>query len=211
MAGFGMTAVPKSKRRGWQRALLMMENTSMDRHSQSSMPQRNGTSPLSSHLSPPSAQQRSATDRLVLVSNATARPTSLRLSALTNTLDTASYRADNHPTRDIQPFLGPKLKKALAKQGMAMQRLNLEADEWDTVEVRSMLGTCYASKEVRISPMDDCPLHSHSASRGSGRRVLWFAWNQSRHASCFSRLAPTHVGKLFAQDYSSRLSGFSVP
>ena len=48
---------------------------------------------------------------------------------------------------DVQPFLGPELKKALAKQGMRVQKLSLEADEWDTEETRFMLGHGFSNKQ----------------------------------------------------------------
>jgi hypothetical protein len=48
---------------------------------------------------------------------------------------------------DVQPYLGPELKKALAKQGMRVQKLSLEADEWDTEETRFMLGYGFSDKQ----------------------------------------------------------------
>lgn len=55
---------------------------------------------------------------------------------------------NKHSRSDVQPFLGPELKKSLAKQGMRMQKLDLNADEWDTPEVEFMLGKGFANKQV---------------------------------------------------------------
>jgi hypothetical protein len=47
-----------------------------------------------------------------------------------------------------EPYLGPRLKKALMRHGLAKQNLSLETDEWDDDDVKLMLGSVFSSLEV---------------------------------------------------------------
>ena len=61
------------------------------------------------------------------------------------------HRAGLASKEDLQPYLGAKLKKSLAKLGLEKQKLSLQPDEWDDDVVINMLGTNFASKEeVRL-------------------------------------------------------------
>jgi hypothetical protein len=142
LQGVRMTSAPKHRRRGWQRT----------------------SSPIGVHV-PPERRSKSAmqSDPTYLTDDATAasplsqtlplrplRPNKIDLSRLErgSGVPSPARVSPHHSVSQVQPYLGPQLKKALAKQGMAMQRLSLEPDEWDTMEVASMLGSCYASKKV---------------------------------------------------------------
>jgi hypothetical protein len=142
LQGVRMSSAPKQRRRGWQRS----------------------SSPIGIHI-PSEYRSKSAmqTTPTYLTQDATAaappsqtlplrplRPNKIDLSRLDRGSGPSCPPRSSpaYGISQVQPFLGPELKKALAKQGMAMQRLSLEPDEWDTMEVTSMLGTCYTSKEV---------------------------------------------------------------
>jgi len=49
---------------------------------------------------------------------------------------------------ELQPYLGPKLKKNLRKFGLTKQLISLQPDEWDDEDVINMMGSMFASKEA---------------------------------------------------------------
>ena len=53
--------------------------------------------------------------------------------------------------RDVEPYLGPKLKKALMKHGLQKQKLSVHPDDWDDEEVKLMLGSVFSSPKVHAS------------------------------------------------------------
>ena len=49
---------------------------------------------------------------------------------------------------ELQPYLGPKLKKNLRKMGLEKQLIPLTPDEWDDEDTINMMGSMFASKEA---------------------------------------------------------------
>jgi hypothetical protein len=49
---------------------------------------------------------------------------------------------------ELQPYLGPRLKKNLRKIGLEKQLIPLTPDEWDDEDTINMMGSMFASKEA---------------------------------------------------------------
>jgi len=70
-----------------------------------------------------------------------------KIAVHANAESALSHRRARASKEELQPFLGAKLKKNLAKQGLLAQQLSLQPDEWDDDQVVNMLGVNFSSKE----------------------------------------------------------------
>eukprot|EP00961_Rhodomonas_salina_P067654 908471-Rhodomonas_salina.2 len=168
-----LSAAGSSEHGGWNDLLLQGDTVTVEsrpRHRwiqrPSHAPRKKGTT-LSTRLDPHDMSNSRAVREYTQPEGEIIRlkpPPALDLSALKTQNETMAEKAARleHEARmivlgkkdDIQPYLGPQMKKNLARQGMAKQKLSLEPDEWDDEDVRFMLGAHHASVEVCCSP---CP------------------------------------------------------
>ena len=72
--------------------------------------------------------------------------------------NSTEFTFKEHVTERVEPFLGPKLKKALMKHGLEKQKISITPDDWDNYEVKLILGSMFSSATVNRTVVRKCCL-----------------------------------------------------